>query len=164
MFTTDLFKSPGDRAVLDEPKIGDIGGALGTVRACDIAPPPGWWVRLRTLVAILWPGLIVMVSDNDAGAFGTLYPSRARLWDQPALDAAAVGSRSLREPEVVLRLGAVTGVGYAPLILERCGKFWLCLCPSPTRLGMRSRCIIRSIASPRRPRRSTQPRPIAGRT
>jgi hypothetical protein len=37
----------------------------------DIAPRRGWWPRLRTLLAILGPGLIVMVGDNDVGAFST---------------------------------------------------------------------------------------------
>ena len=58
-------------AVLDEAHVGDIRGALGTIRYGDIAPRRGWWARLRTPLAILGPGLIVMVGDNDAGAFGT---------------------------------------------------------------------------------------------
>src|SRR6266478_2164644 len=58
-------------AVLDEAHVGDIRGALGTIRHGDTAPRRGWWARLRTLLAILGPGLIVMVGDNDAGAFGT---------------------------------------------------------------------------------------------
>lgn len=71
MSTTDLCKTPRARAVLDEAHIGDIRGALGTIRQHDIAPRRGWWTRLRTLLAILGPGLIVMAGDNDAGAFGT---------------------------------------------------------------------------------------------
>jgi hypothetical protein len=58
-------------AVLDEAHLGDIRGAFGTIGYGDIAPRAGWWARLRTLLAILGPGLIVMVGDNDAGAFGT---------------------------------------------------------------------------------------------
>jgi hypothetical protein len=71
MSTTDLCKTLRARAVLDEAHIGDIRGALGTIRQHDIAPRRGWWTRLRTLFAILGPGLIVMAGDNDAGAFGT---------------------------------------------------------------------------------------------
>jgi hypothetical protein len=71
MSTTDLCRAPRARAVLDEAHIGDIRGALGTIRHCDIAARRGWWPRLRTLLAILGPGLIVMVGDNDAGAFST---------------------------------------------------------------------------------------------
>jgi hypothetical protein len=58
-------------AVLDEAHIGDINGALGTIRYGDVAPRIGWGAKLKTLLAILGPGLIVMVGDNDAGAFGT---------------------------------------------------------------------------------------------
>ena len=58
-------------AVLDEAHVGDICGALGTIRHGDIDPRRGWWARFRTLLAILGPGLIVMVGDNDAGVFGT---------------------------------------------------------------------------------------------
>lgn len=61
----------GETAVLDSAHLGDIRRALGTIRRYDIAPRRGWWTRLRTLLAILGPGLIVMVGDNDAGAFGT---------------------------------------------------------------------------------------------
>ena len=56
---------------LDEARIGDIRGALGTIRHSDVAPRGGWWPRLRTLLAIVGPGLIVMVSGYDAGALST---------------------------------------------------------------------------------------------
>ena len=59
------------RAVLDEARAGEISGALGTIRHGDIAPRNGLCAKFRTLLAVLGPGLIVMVGDNDAGAFGT---------------------------------------------------------------------------------------------
>jgi hypothetical protein len=58
-------------AVLDDDCIGHINGALGTILHGDVAPRIGWLAKLKTLLAILGPGLIVMVGDNDAGAFGT---------------------------------------------------------------------------------------------
>jgi Mn2+/Fe2+ NRAMP family transporter len=111
-------------AVLDSAHIGDIRGALGTIRHADIAPRRGWWPRLRTLLAILGPGLIVMVGDNDAGAFGTYTQAgqdygTALLWTLPLLIPVLYVNQ-----EMVLRLGAVTGVGHARLILERFGRFW----------------------------------------
>jgi hypothetical protein len=48
-------------AILDDAHIGDIRGAFGTIPHGDIAPRRGGWRRLRTLLAILGPGLIVMV-------------------------------------------------------------------------------------------------------
>jgi hypothetical protein len=58
-------------AVLDDPHVGHINGEMGTILRGDIAPRIGWRARLKTLLAILGSGLIVMVGDNDAGAFGT---------------------------------------------------------------------------------------------
>ncbi|MBO0838546.1 MAG: manganese transporter, partial [Actinobacteria bacterium] len=57
-------------AVLDPEHAGDIRGALGTIRHDDLPPRSGSAV-LKTLLAIVGPGLIVMVGDNDAGAFAT---------------------------------------------------------------------------------------------
>jgi Mn2+/Fe2+ NRAMP family transporter len=51
--------------------LGDIEGALGTIYQGDTRHRHGWKARLATLLAIVGPGLIVMVGDNDAGAFST---------------------------------------------------------------------------------------------
>jgi Mn2+/Fe2+ NRAMP family transporter len=124
MSATELFKTPHPHATLDEAYIGDIRGALGTIRHCDIAPRNDWWARLRTLLAILGPGLIVMVGDNDAGAFGTYTQAgqdygTALLWTLVLLVPVLYVNQ-----EMVLRLGTVTGIGHARLILERFGRFW----------------------------------------
>jgi hypothetical protein len=58
-------------AVLDEAHVGDINGAFGTIRLGDIAARTTLSARLKTLLAVVGPGLIVMVGDNDAGAFST---------------------------------------------------------------------------------------------
>jgi NRAMP (natural resistance-associated macrophage protein)-like metal ion transporter len=124
MSTTDLCKTPRARAVLDDAHIGDICGALGTIRHCDIAPRRGWWPRLRTLLAILGPGLIVMVGDNDAGAFST-YTQAGQDYGTTVLWTLLLLVPVLYvNQEMVLHLGVVTGVGHARLILERFGKFW----------------------------------------
>ena len=64
-------------AVLDPQHVGDIRGALGTIQLEDTGPRRGLPAHLRTLLAIVGPGLIVMVGDNDAGAFAT-YGQAAR--------------------------------------------------------------------------------------
>ena len=111
-------------AVLDDAHIGHINGALGTIRYGDIAPRVGWAARLKTLLAILGPGLIVMVGDNDAGAFGT-YTQAGQNYGTTLLWTLALLIPVLYvNQEMVLRLGAVSGVGHARLILERFGKFW----------------------------------------
>ncbi len=111
-------------AVLDSQHVGDIRGALGTIRLDDTSPRRGRSAYLKTLLAVLGPGLIVMVGDNDAGAFATYgqagqnYGTRL-LWTLLLLVPVLYVNQ-----EMVLRLGAVTGVGHARLILERFGKFW----------------------------------------
>ncbi len=111
-------------AVLDDAHIGHIRGALGTIYSHDHGPRTSWKHRFQTLLAVVGPGLIVMVGDNDAGAFGTYTQAgqnygTALLWTLLLLVPVLYVNQ-----EMVLRLGAVSGVGHARLILERFGKFW----------------------------------------
>jgi Mn2+/Fe2+ NRAMP family transporter len=111
-------------AVLDDAHIGHIRGAFGTILQGDVAPRTTWKHRLTTLLAILGPGLIVMVGDNDAGAFAT-YGQAGQTYGTTLLWTLALLIPVLYvNQEMVLRLGAVTGVGHARLIFERFGKFW----------------------------------------
>jgi Mn2+/Fe2+ NRAMP family transporter len=106
---------------------GDIRGALGTIPADGSAPRAGLSAKLKTLLAIVGPGLIVMCGDNDAGAFSTYgqagqnYGTRL-LWTLLLLIPVLYVNQ-----EMVLRLGAVTGVGHARLLIERFGKSWAAL-------------------------------------
>ena len=111
-------------AVLDSAHVGDIRGALGTIKMGDDQPRLTLGSKLKTLAAIVGPGLIVMVGDNDAGAFGTYTQAgqnygTSLLWTLLLLVPVLYVNQ-----EMVLRLGAVAGVGHARLILERFGKFW----------------------------------------
>lgn len=124
----DMATSPDssahDGAQLDEMHAGDIKGAFGTIRRDDTGARNGFSHRLRTLLAVLGPGLIVMVGDNDAGAFGTYTQAgqdygTALMWTLMLLIPVLYVNQ-----EMVLRLGSVTRVGHARLILERFGKFW----------------------------------------
>src|SRR5271156_6368031 len=116
--------APHRAAVLDDAHVGDIRGALGTIAVDDFAPRTSLSAKLKTLLAIVGPGLIVMCGDNDAGAFATYgqagqdYGTRL-LWTLLLLVPVLYVNQ-----EMVLRLGAVTGVGHARLILERFGRFW----------------------------------------
>jgi Mn2+/Fe2+ NRAMP family transporter len=111
-------------AVLDEAHVGDIRGALGTIRLNDHAAPTTLSAKLKTLLAVVGPGLIVMVGDNDAGAFST-YGQAGQVYGTKLLWTLLLLIPVLYvNQEMVLRLGAVTGVGHARLILSRVGKFW----------------------------------------
>jgi Mn2+/Fe2+ NRAMP family transporter len=115
---------PGVSAVLDEAHVGDIRGALGHINLQDVAPRRSWQAHLRTLLAIMGPGLIVMVGDNDAGGVSTYAQAgqnygTSLLWILLLLIPVLIVNQ-----EMVVRLGAVTGVGHGKLIFERFGKFW----------------------------------------
>ncbi|MEV8469564.1 Nramp family divalent metal transporter [Ralstonia sp. UNC404CL21Col] len=116
--------APPRHAALDDAHVGDIRGALGTIAHHDTGARHSWRARLRTLLAILGPGLIVMVGDNDAGAFGTYTQAGQNygttlLWTLLLLIPVLYVNQ-----EMVLRLGAVTRVGHARLIFARFGRFW----------------------------------------
>src|SRR5580692_3938648 len=111
-------------AALDSAHVGDIRGALGTISVDDTAARRTASAKLKTLLAIVGPGLIVMIGDNDAGAFSTYGQAGQNygthlLWTFVLLIPVLYVNQ-----EMVLRLGAVTGVGHARLILERFGRFW----------------------------------------
>jgi Mn2+/Fe2+ NRAMP family transporter len=113
-----------ESAVLDQAHLGDIQGALGTIKVSDDSPRRGAKARLLTLLAIMGPGLIVMVGDNDAGGVSTYAQAgqdygTSMLWTLLLLIPVLVVNQ-----EMVVRLGAVTGVGHARLINERFGRFW----------------------------------------
>ena len=110
--------------VLDEAHIGDIRGALGTIRMHDSGERHGLRSRAMALLAIMGPGLIVMVGDNDAGGVSTYAQAgqnygTSLLWVLLLLIPVLIVNQ-----EMVIRLGAVTGVGHARLINERFGRFW----------------------------------------
>lgn len=121
---SDTQPEPKPAAALDSAHVGDIEGAFGTIRLGDEAPRAGLTARLKTLLAVIGPGLIVMTGDNDAGAFGT-YAQAGQNYGTSLLWVLLLLVPVLYvNQEMVLRLGVVSGVGHARLILERFGKFW----------------------------------------
>ncbi|HEV2994111.1 MAG TPA: NRAMP family divalent metal transporter [Acidimicrobiia bacterium] len=110
--------------LVEAAPVGDIEGALGTVSAQDTGARRTWGRRLLTLAAIVGPGLIVMIGDNDAGGVSTYAQAGQQfgttlLWSLLLLIPILIISQ-----EMVVRLGAVTGVGHARLIRERFGRVW----------------------------------------
>jgi Mn2+/Fe2+ NRAMP family transporter len=115
---------PRASAVLDEAHLGDIEGAFGRIPREHAEERPGIKTRLLTLLAIVGPGIIVMVGDNDAGGVATYAQAGQNygyslLWVLLLLIPVLIVNQ-----EMVVRLGAVTGVGHARLINERFGRFW----------------------------------------
>ena len=57
----------GAPAALDPQHVGDIVGAFGTLKQGETGKPRSWRRKLRLLLVIAGPGLIVMGGGNDAG-------------------------------------------------------------------------------------------------
>jgi len=101
-----------------------ISGAFGTIKEHDTGDRRGLRARFLTLMAIIGPGLIVMIGDNDAGGVSTYAQAGQNfgytlLWTLPLLIPVLIIIQ-----EMVARLGAVTAVGYGRLIRERLGRYW----------------------------------------
>ena len=111
-------------AVLDPQHNGDIVGALGTLRQSETGHTRSWRRKLRLLLVIAGPGLIVMGGGNDAGGvqvyaqMGQDYGMKL-LWTLLLLFPVLFFCQ-----EMVARLGAVSGVGHGRLIFARFGRFW----------------------------------------
>jgi NRAMP (natural resistance-associated macrophage protein)-like metal ion transporter len=108
---------------LDRDQGSEIRGAFGTLREHEEAHR-SLRSRLLALLAIIGPGLIVMVGDNDAGGVSTYAQAgqnygTSLLWVLLLLIPVLIVNQ-----EMVVRLGAVTGVGHARLIVERFGRGW----------------------------------------
>jgi Mn2+/Fe2+ NRAMP family transporter len=118
-------KAKSSPKVLDDAHHGDIRGAFGTIGEHDHnANRRSWRRRLLALAVIMGPGLIVMVGDNDAGGVSTYAAAGQNygptlLWTLLLLIPVLIVNQ-----EMVVRLGAVSGVGHARLIFERFGNIW----------------------------------------
>ena len=102
----------------------EIRGAFGTLTDHDAGERRGGRARLLALLAVIGPGLIVMVGDNDAGGVSTYVQAGQNfgytlLWTLPLLIPVLIVNQ-----EMVARLGVVTGVGHGRLIRERIGRRW----------------------------------------
>ncbi len=110
-----------ERATLDPAH--EIKGAFGTLKQHEDAHR-SLRSRAMALLAIIGPGLIVMVADNDAGGVSTYTQAgqnygTSLLWVLLLLVPVLIVNQ-----EMVVRLGAVTGIGHARLIIERFGRGW----------------------------------------
>ncbi|HXZ99818.1 MAG TPA: NRAMP family divalent metal transporter [Candidatus Binatia bacterium] len=114
---------PGS-AVLDEAHKGDIRGAFGTISEHEHGGRRTWRQRALALAAIMGPGLIVMVGDNDAGGVATYANAGQTYGDSLLWVLLLLVPVLIVNQEMVVRLGAVTGVGHGRLIFERFGRFW----------------------------------------
>jgi NRAMP (natural resistance-associated macrophage protein)-like metal ion transporter len=80
--------------------------------------------RLMTLLAIMGPGVIVMVADNDAGSLATYAQAGQDRGFGLLLLVLLLAPVLFVMQEMAARLGAVTGAGHCRLIYERFGRRW----------------------------------------
>jgi hypothetical protein len=70
--TRAVFTAPADRrSVLDRAHRGDIVGALGRIPSHDTGPRRSRRGHAAALLAVMGPGVVVLVADNDAGGIST---------------------------------------------------------------------------------------------
>jgi NRAMP (natural resistance-associated macrophage protein)-like metal ion transporter len=91
--------------------------------------------HLRRWLAIVGPGLLVMLADTDAGSIITAAQSGA-VWGYKLLALQIILIPILfMVQELSVRLGLVTGRGHGELILQRFGKGWAWLSVSTLMLA-----------------------------
>ena len=119
------FHGPADRRfALDRAHRGDVDGAFGTIASHDTAPRRSLRRRLATLAAIVGPGLIVLVADNDAGGLSVYAQAGQDYGTSLVWVLVLLAPVLFINQEMAARLGAVTGAGHARLIFERFGRWW----------------------------------------
>jgi Mn2+/Fe2+ NRAMP family transporter len=122
--TVPLLDHPLESAVVDEAHLGDIEGALGSVRWRQLWPPRTRRRRIAVLLTVMGPGLLALVADNDAGGVSTYAQAGQQEGMRLLWVLLPLGLVLFVNQEMAARLGAVSGVGHARLIVERFGRLW----------------------------------------
>jgi Mn2+/Fe2+ NRAMP family transporter len=121
--TLDFGSDASRRSVLDRAHRGDIVGGLGRVAVSD-TPRGSHGRRLFAFLAIMGPGVVVMVAGNDAGSFATVAQAGQDYGFRLAWIFGLLAVALFVIQEMSARLGAVTGAGLGRLIKERFGPSW----------------------------------------
>ena len=112
----------GETAVLDEAHVGHINGALGTIAHGDTAPRRGLSLDENT-PRHRRPRPHRHGRRQRRRRLRT-YAQAGQSYGTTSCGPSSCSSRLYVNQEMVLRLGAVSGVGHTRLIFERFGKFW----------------------------------------
>jgi NRAMP (natural resistance-associated macrophage protein)-like metal ion transporter len=83
-----------------------------------------WRRRLLIFLAVLGPGIIVMVADNDAGGISTYAVTGSKYGFKLLWIFIILVPMAYYVQEMTVRLGAVTKRGHAEAIFEGFGAFW----------------------------------------
>lgn len=112
------------RSVLDRAHRGDIIGGLGRLSVSDTSVHRSRRRRLAAFLAIMGPGVVVMVAGNDAGSLATVAQAGEDYGLRLVWLIAVLAGALFVIQEMAARLGAVTGAGLTRLIKERFGPRW----------------------------------------
>lgn len=107
--------------VLDDAEIR----AGDQARITRLRESSGWTKKIILLFALIGPGILVMIADNDAGGVITYAQTGATYgigFFIPAIVLGGVIAYAVQE--MTVRLGAVTHRGHAEMIWGRYGSFW----------------------------------------
>ena len=83
-----------------------------------------WRRLLMVFLAVLGPGMIVMIADNDAGGISTYAVTGSKYGFNLLWIFIILVPMAYYVQEMTVRLGAVTKRGHAEAIFEGFGKFW----------------------------------------
>ena len=83
-----------------------------------------WRRYLMVFLAVLGPGMIVMIADNDAGGISTYAVTGSQYGFSLLWLFIPLVPMAYYVQEMTVRLGAVTKRGHAEAIFEGFGKFW----------------------------------------
>ncbi len=91
---------------------------------CSRSLPSRWRARVAPWLAVMGPGLVVMLADTDAGSVITAAQSGAQ-WGYKLLLLQAILIPVLYiVQELTVRLGLTTGQGHGDLIRDHFGRGW----------------------------------------
>ncbi len=85
-----------------------------------------WRRRLLLFFAVLGPGIITMVADNDAGGISTYAQTGAKTGFNMLWAFIILVPMAYYVQEMTVRLGTVTKRGHAEAIFDSFGPFWGC--------------------------------------
>ncbi len=107
--------------VLDDAEVR----AEDQARITRLRESSGWTKKILLLLALIGPGILVMIADNDAGGVITYAQTGAVYGIGFFIPAIVLGGFiAFAVQEMTVRLGAVTHRGHAEMIWGRYGSFW----------------------------------------
>lgn len=116
---------PKEHSILENLSVDLKLRALDRLKIYLMRQKHGYFSRLCLLMALIGPGILVMIADNDAGGVIT-YAQTGSMFGIGFFIPFMIVMLPVAYivQEMTVRLGAVTHRGHAEMIWKRYGKFW----------------------------------------